>query len=58
MLTPPERVKKPELLIIDSKRLRQAGITHLLDGWADAVGLTVKPLVPDRPLDTCCAHNC
>jgi DNA-binding NarL/FixJ family response regulator len=58
MLTSPGRVKKPEVLIIDSKRLRQAGITHLLDVWADAVGLTVKTLVPDTPLDTCCAHNC
>ena len=58
MLTSPGQVTKPELLIIDSKRLRQAGITHLLDVWAAAMGLTVKTLVPSTPLDTFCAHNC
>ena len=58
MLTSPGQVTKPELLIIDSKRLRQAGITHLLDVWADVMGLTVKTLVPGTPLDTFCAHNC
>lgn len=58
MLTSPGQVKKSELLIIDSKRLRQAGITHLLDVWADAAGLTVKTVVPDTPLETFCTHNC
>ena len=58
MLTSPGQITKPELLIIDSKRLRQAGITHLLDVWAAAMGLTVKTLVPNTPLDTFCAHNC
>jgi DNA-binding NarL/FixJ family response regulator len=58
MLTSPGRAKKPELLIIDSKRLRQAGITHLLDVWADAMGLTVKTVVSDTALDACCPHNC
>jgi DNA-binding NarL/FixJ family response regulator len=58
MLTSPGQVTKPELLIIDSKRLRQAAITHLLDVWADSMGLTVKALVPGTPLDTLCAHNC
>ena len=58
MLTSPGQVTKPELLIIDLKRLRQAGITHLLDVWADAMGLTVKTLVPSTSLDTFCAHNC
>lgn len=53
------RVKKPDLLIIDSKRLRQAGITRLIDIWGDVMGLTVKAVVPDAPLDTCCAlANC
>ena len=58
MLTSPGQITKPELLIINSKRLRQAGITHLLDVWADAMGLTVKTLVPSTSLDTFCAHNC
>jgi DNA-binding NarL/FixJ family response regulator len=59
MRTSAEGVKKPELLIIDSKRLRQASIRRLLDIWADAMGLTVKTVVPDAPFDTCCTpDNC
>ena len=59
MSTSPARVKKPELLIIDSKRLRQAGFTRLLETWADVMGLTAKPVVPGVPLDACCAPaNC
>jgi DNA-binding NarL/FixJ family response regulator len=45
------RVEKPELLIVDSKRLRQAAIMRLLEAWADAMGLTVKAVIPDAPLD-------
>ena len=44
------RVEKPELLVVDSKRLRQAAIMRLLEAWADAMGLTVK-VIPDAPLD-------
>jgi DNA-binding NarL/FixJ family response regulator len=36
-----------ELVIIDTQRLRLAGIARLLEGWASAMGLTVKPVVPD-----------
>ena len=51
--------KKPELLIIDSKKLRQVSIRRLLDIWADAMGLTVKAVAPEAPLDTSCApENC
>jgi DNA-binding NarL/FixJ family response regulator len=58
MCTPCARIK-PELLFIDSKRLRQASITRLLDIWADVMGLTVKAVVPDAPLDACCElANC
>jgi DNA-binding NarL/FixJ family response regulator len=46
------RVEKPELLIVDSKRLRQAAIMRLLEAWADAMGLTVKAIIPDARLDT------
>jgi DNA-binding NarL/FixJ family response regulator len=53
------REKKPDLLIIDSKRLRQAGITRLIEIWGDVMGLAVKAIVPDAPLETCCAlANC
>lgn len=55
MRTSPSRAEKRELLVIDSKRLRQASITRLLDIWADAMGLAVKAVVPDAPLDMCCA---
>src|SRR5262249_3184807 len=59
MSTSAARWKKPELLIIDSKRLRQAGITRLLETWADVMGLTAKPVVPGIPFDACCAPaNC
>jgi DNA-binding NarL/FixJ family response regulator len=55
----PARLKKNELLIIDSKRLRQAGITRLLETWADVMGLTAKPAVPGVPFNACCAPaNC
>ena len=39
--------EKPELLIIDTKRLRQAGITRLLETWADVMGFTVNAVLPD-----------
>jgi DNA-binding NarL/FixJ family response regulator len=59
MYASPARVKKTEVLIIDSKRLRQAGITRLLETWADVMGLQAKPVVPGVPLDACCAPaNC
>ena len=54
MRTPHARAEKPELLIVDSKRLRQAGFMRLLETWADAMGLTLKAVVPDALLDTCC----
>jgi DNA-binding NarL/FixJ family response regulator len=48
-----------ELLIIDSKSLRQAAIMRLLETWADAMGLAVKTLVPDAQIDTSCIlSNC
>jgi DNA-binding NarL/FixJ family response regulator len=55
MYTSSARVKRTEVLIIDSKRLRQAGITRLLETWADVTGLTAKAVVPGVPLDACCA---
>jgi DNA-binding NarL/FixJ family response regulator len=55
----PGHVSKRELLIIDSKRLRQAGIRRLLDIWADLMGLTVKAVVPEALLHTrCMSNNC
>jgi DNA-binding NarL/FixJ family response regulator len=55
----PGQVEKLELLIIDSKSLRQAGIARLLETWADAMGLAVKNLVLDAHVDTSCIpSNC
>jgi DNA-binding NarL/FixJ family response regulator len=45
------QTEKPDLLIVDSKRLRQAAIMRLLETWADATGLTVKGGVLDHPLN-------
>jgi DNA-binding NarL/FixJ family response regulator len=41
---------KPRILILDQNRLRQAGIMHLLEAWADVVGLTLMAVPPDIPL--------
>jgi DNA-binding NarL/FixJ family response regulator len=40
--TPLMCAEKPYVVIIDSKKLRQAGIVRLLDSWAGALGLTVS----------------
>jgi len=40
--TPRMCAEKPHIVIIDSKKLRQAGIVRLLDSWAGALGLTVS----------------
>jgi DNA-binding NarL/FixJ family response regulator len=60
MRTPPDpQADKPELLIVDSKGLRQAGIARLLEVWADVMGLTLRGVVPDAPLGTSCVPaNC
>ncbi len=50
-----EAVRKPKLLVIDGKKLRQAGMTRLLETWAEATGLTLSALVQTAPLDTGCA---
>jgi DNA-binding NarL/FixJ family response regulator len=55
MCTSGAREEKPELLIIDTKRLRQAGITRLLETWADAMGFTVNAVLPNAlPQSTNC----
>jgi DNA-binding NarL/FixJ family response regulator len=55
----PTQLDKPEVLIVDSKRLRQAGITRLLEMWADVMGLTLRGAVPDAALNTnCVPANC
>jgi DNA-binding NarL/FixJ family response regulator len=55
MRTSHARGEKPELLIIDTKRLRQAGITGLLETWADVMGFTVNAVLPEAlPESTNC----
>jgi two-component system nitrate/nitrite response regulator NarL len=55
MRTSHARREKPELLIIDTKTLRQAGIARLLQTWADVVGFTVNAVLPDALPET---NNC
>jgi len=45
------RPEKPHIVIIDSKKLRQAGIVHLLDTWASAIGLTVTAVDLASPIE-------
>jgi DNA-binding NarL/FixJ family response regulator len=45
------RPEKPHIVIIDSKKLRQAGIVHLLDAWAGAIGLTVTATDLASPIE-------
>jgi DNA-binding NarL/FixJ family response regulator len=45
------RPEKPHIVIIDSKKLRQAGIARLLDAWAGAIGLTVSAVELASPIE-------
>ena len=45
------RPEKPHIVIIDSKKLRQASIVHLLDAWANANGLTVTAVDVASPIE-------
>jgi hypothetical protein len=59
MRTPSAQADKPELLIIDSKRLRQAGIACFLEIWAEAMELALRYAVLDAPIHLSCAPaNC
>ena len=48
--TPARPNKRPRILIVDRNKLRQAGIMHLLEAWADLAGLSVIAVPPDTPL--------
>jgi two-component system, NarL family, nitrate/nitrite response regulator NarL len=59
MRTPPAKADKPEVLIVDSRGLRQAGIVRLLEVWAAVMGLSLKGVEPDALFDTSCVPaNC
>ena len=59
MRTPSAQADKPELLIIDLKRLRQAWIACFLEIWAEAMELAGRNVVPDAPIHLSCAlANC
>jgi DNA-binding NarL/FixJ family response regulator len=45
------RPEKPHIVIIDSKKFRQAGIVGLLDAWAGAIGLTVSAVDLASPIE-------
>jgi DNA-binding NarL/FixJ family response regulator len=46
-IAPPLANDKPRVLVLDKNRLRQAGVMHLIDEWADGVGLQVTAAAPD-----------
>jgi DNA-binding NarL/FixJ family response regulator len=48
--TPARPESRPRILIIDRNKLRQAGIMHLLEAWAELMGLSVIAVQPDTPL--------
>jgi DNA-binding NarL/FixJ family response regulator len=52
MRTSHARGEKPELLIIDTKELRQAGLTRLLEMWASVTGYMVNAVPPDALPDS------
>lgn len=54
VMRPSAEIPRNEVLVINSRRLRQASLTCLLGNWADATGLTVKAASPDATLDTGC----
>ena len=54
----PLRPEKPHIVIIDSKKLRQAGIVHLLDAWAGAMGLTVSAVDLASPIERHMTASC
>jgi DNA-binding NarL/FixJ family response regulator len=57
--TSPARSDAPCILIIDSKKLHQAGIIRLLETWTEAVGLKMTALAPDTPFENCRIYsNC
>ena len=51
MPTTPMCAEKPHIVIIDSKKLRQAGFVRLLDSWAGALGLTVSAVDLATPIE-------
>jgi DNA-binding NarL/FixJ family response regulator len=46
------------IVIVDSKRLRQAGIMHLLAAWAETTGLTLSAVLSDSPIGEHLNANC
>jgi DNA-binding NarL/FixJ family response regulator len=42
---------KPSVLIVDTKRLRQAGIVRLLEAWADCLGLALVGISQNKLLE-------
>jgi DNA-binding NarL/FixJ family response regulator len=56
-MSPPDvqSAERSHVLVIDPKKLRQAGIMHLLEAWADTLGLDVLAFPPSTPLRKCAA---
>jgi DNA-binding NarL/FixJ family response regulator len=52
MCNPSSPVHTPELIVIDLKRLRQAGMKRLLETWAETMGLKLKVVAQLTPFDS------
>ena len=50
--------EKPQIVIIDPNKLRQAGIVRLLDTWAGAMGLTVSAVELASPIERHMTASC
>ena len=53
-----KRPEKRQIIIIDPKKLRQAGIVHLLDAWAGAMGLAVSAVELAKPIERHLTDSC
>ena len=53
-----QRREKRQIVIIDPKKLRQAGIVHLLGAWAGTMGLTVSTVELASPIERHMTASC
>jgi DNA-binding NarL/FixJ family response regulator len=53
-----KRGENSHILLIDPKKLRQAGIVRLLDAWAGTMGLTVRAVELASPIESLPTASC
>ena len=55
---PQTHPEEPHIVIINSKKLRRAGLVSLLDTWAEATGLAVRAVELAGPIERRRSANC